>query len=97
MSSALMRELEALAHGVTPEQPPAMLSLSDEELNAIISLARPIEAAMRDAFLRGMAKELARYRDSIGPGLIFRVGKQLQREFLRPPAGHVAGLISGIA
>ena len=87
MSHSLMQELEALARRGAPEKSsaPAMLSLSDEELNVIISLARPIEAAMRDPFLRSRAKDLARYQD-IGPGLIFRIGKQHQREFFRPPS-----------
>jgi hypothetical protein len=59
-----------------------MLSLSDAELDIVFNLTRPLEPQLRDPFLRAVALELARY-EAIGPGLIFRVGKQLQREFFR--------------
>jgi hypothetical protein len=62
-----------------------MLSLSDEELDIVINLSRPLEPELRDPFLRAVATELRRYK-AIGPGIIFRVGKQLQREFFRAPA-----------
>jgi hypothetical protein len=64
-----------------------MLSLSDDELDIVFNLARPLEPQLRDPFLRAVALELERY-EAIGPGLIFRVGKQLQREFFRPPMTH---------
>jgi hypothetical protein len=64
-----------------------MLALSDEELNVVFDLARPLDPTLRDPFLRSVAAELERHPD-IGPGLIFRVGKTLQRDFLRPPAAH---------
>jgi hypothetical protein len=62
-----------------------MLSLSDEELDVVMNLARPLEPQLRDPFLRSVASELERHPE-IGVGLIFRVGKQLQRDFLRPPS-----------
>ena len=34
------------------------------------------------------------HRPAIGPGLVFRIGKQLQREFLRPPAAHGPAFMS---
>jgi hypothetical protein len=43
---------------------------------------------MRDPFFRSLATELERYPET-GVGLVFRVGSQLQREFLRPPSGHM--------
>jgi hypothetical protein len=64
-----------------------MLSLSDEELDIVFNLARPLEPALRDSFLRAVASELARY-EALGPGIVFRVGKQLQRDFFRPPQTH---------
>ena len=62
------------------------LSLSDSELDVIINLARPLEPEMRDAFLRAIATELARYQhEALGPGLVSRIGRQLQREFRETP------------
>jgi hypothetical protein len=69
-----------------------MLALSDEELNVVFDLARPLEPQLRDPFLRSAATELERYPET-GVGLVFRVGKTLQREFLRVPAMH-SGLAS---
>jgi hypothetical protein len=73
-----------------------MLSLSDQELDIVMNLARPLDRDLRDPFLRSVASELERYQE-IGPGLVFRVGKQLQREFLRPPSGHDASFLSKYA
>jgi hypothetical protein len=70
-----------------------MLSLTDDELDVVFNLARPLEPAMRDPFLRSVAIELERYPE-IGVGLVFRVGRQLQREFLRPPAAHGPAVMS---
>ena len=45
---------------------------------------------MRDPFLRAVAIELARYQpEAIGPALINRVGRELQRQFLTPSLGSV--------
>jgi hypothetical protein len=62
-----------------------MLSLSDQELDVLMNLAKPLDPQLRDPFLRSVATELARYPE-VGPGLIFRIGKQLQREFFRAPS-----------
>ena len=69
-----------------------MLALSDEELDVVFDLARPLEPQLRDPFFRSLATELERYPET-GVGLVFRVGKQLQRDFLRPPSGHEASLV----
>jgi hypothetical protein len=62
-----------------------VFSLSDSELDVIMTLAQPIDPAMRDPFLRAVAIELARYQpEAIGPGLTNRVGRELQRQFLTP-------------
>jgi plasmid stabilization system protein ParE len=60
-----------------------MISLSDDELAAVMEAARPIPARDRDQFLRDVADELARYPE-IGPGVIHRVVGKLQREHLAP-------------
>jgi hypothetical protein len=52
-----------------------------------MSLSAPIDVAMHDAFLRSVAIELARYEpEAIGPGLVSRVGRQLQKRFMGTPA-----------
>lgn len=66
-----------------------MLSLSDDELAVLFNLAAPIDPLMRDPFLRAVAVELDRYKpEAIGPGLVSRVGRQLQREFLSLRPAH---------
>jgi hypothetical protein len=70
-----------------------MLALTDEELDVVFNLARPLEPQLRDPFLRSMAAELQRYPET-GVGLVFRVGKRVQRDFLRPPAAHGPAFMS---
>ena len=68
-----------------------MFSLSNSELDVIMNLAQPLDQAMRDPFLRAVASELARYQPAeIGPGLINRVARPLQRQFLTPALGPIA-------
>jgi hypothetical protein len=60
-------------------------SLSDAELDVIMNLAAPLNPVMRDPFLRAIAIELGRCQpEAIGPGMINRVGRQLQRQFMTP-------------
>ena len=69
-----------------------MFSLSDSELNVILNLAAPLDPAMRDPFLRAVAIELARHpADAIGPGLLQRLGRDLQRRFLKDGPLAVGG------
>jgi hypothetical protein len=64
-----------------------MLSLSDDELQTIMNLAQPIAPALRDPFLRAVATALGKFPpDALGPGLINRVARPLQKEFLHPPS-----------
>jgi hypothetical protein len=71
-----------------------MLSLSDDELQIIFDLARPLEPALRDPFLQAVALALAKYPpEALGPGLIARVVRPLQREFLRHPTGRETSLV----
>ena len=61
-----------------------MLSLSDAELQIILSLAEPLDPTVRDPFLRAIASQLATHKpEEIGPGLVTRIARTLQREFLR--------------
>ena len=50
-----------------------MISLSDTEMDAILSAARPLPVADRDEFLRAVAHELEQHNGSIGPGTVARV------------------------
>ncbi len=63
----------------------AMISLSDDELAAVMSAARPIPPRDRDQFLRDVAAELSRHLE-IGPGIIARVTAAAQKRYLNPPS-----------
>jgi hypothetical protein len=57
-----------------------MISLSDSELAAVMAAARPIDPRERDAFLRDVVAELAKYpelRDGQKEFLISLPGKEL--------------------
>ena len=55
---------------------PQPLALSDQELDALMNFAQPLDPMMRDPFLRAVACELARHKpEAIGPGLVSRVGR----------------------
>jgi hypothetical protein len=61
-----------------------MPSLGDDELQILFDLLKPIEPQLRDAYLRAVAIALRRYKpEQRGVGLISRVARELQREFLR--------------
>jgi hypothetical protein len=65
------------------------LSLSDEELAAVMVAAKPLPPRDRAAFLADVASELANYAE-IGPGVIGRVTARLQREHMvRPRFGKI--------
>ena len=70
-----------------------MLSLSDDELSIVFNLARPLEPELRDPFLQAVALALAKYpTEALGPGLVARIARPLQSEFLRPPTGRETSL-----
>jgi hypothetical protein len=64
--------------------PDNLLSLSDEELTAIMHAAGPLPPASRGAFLQEVASELSRC-PVVGPGLLGRVCRELQRKHFDPP------------
>ena len=60
-------------------------SLSDTELSAVMTAAKPIPAQSRDAFLRDVSIELSRF-EVIGPGLVARACSKIQRQYLNAPS-----------
>jgi hypothetical protein len=70
-----------------------MLALSDEELDVVFNLARPLEPELRDPFFRSLAAELERYPET-GVGLIYRLGSRYSATSLRPPAAHGPGFMA---
>ncbi len=57
------------------------IRLSDSELDAVMSAARPLAVEMRDPFLRAVAHELQDCRE-IGPGVVHQVCREQQRIFM---------------
>jgi hypothetical protein len=73
------------------------LRLSDDELNAVMAAARPIDVSRRDAFLQRVAVTLQGCNE-IGPGVVYRVAAQVQREFFDPPdLSHAGGRMPRIS
>jgi hypothetical protein len=63
-----------------------MLKLTDSELDAVFSAARPLDLDLRDPFLQAVANALmADCSGEIGPGTVARVCREMQRQFFDPP------------
>jgi hypothetical protein len=65
-----------------PQQKP--LALSDSELEAIMTAARPIAPDRRDAFVQEVANLLALCVE-VGPGTVHRAIAMAQRAHFSPP------------
>jgi hypothetical protein len=63
------------------------LQLNDEEMNVLLTLAGPIDQALRPKFLQEVAQELEAKRQAgeIGQGSAHRVARTVQRRFWDPP------------
>lgn len=61
-----------------------MMSLSDAELQTVMSAAAPLQPHQRDQFLREVASELSRHLE-IGPGIVSRTCSRLQRQHINAP------------
>jgi hypothetical protein len=57
------------------------VKLTDDELDAVMSAARPLPIEMRDPFLHAVAIELAGYQ-VVGPGIVHQVCREQQRIFM---------------
>jgi hypothetical protein len=64
--------------------PAPPLALSDSEIATIMQLARPLLPAQRVAFLEMLAARLNGQRE-LGDGAIYRLCRELQRQYFRPP------------
>ena len=72
---------------------PHPVPLFDDELAVLRQLAAPIDNDLRQAFLTAVAIELRRYQpEDIGPGLVSRVARGLQREFFVAPGAGSFGI-----
>jgi hypothetical protein len=63
---------------------PLPLSLTDQQLDAVMAASRPLEPWTRRAFFEAVAKELGSCSDP-GDGQVFRAIKETQRKFFNPP------------
>jgi hypothetical protein len=59
------------------------LRLSDDELDAVMAAARPLDPDLRDPFLRAVANALQ--GREVGPGTVARTCAELQWQFFHPP------------
>jgi hypothetical protein len=62
-----------------------MISLTDEQLDAVLAAARPLAVEDRDPFIRAIAHELEQHNGSIGPGTVHRCIRDVQKRFFDPP------------
>jgi hypothetical protein len=58
------------------------LSLSDDELDAVMNLAAPLPPQNRNRFLEAIAAELQARGAEVGPGAVHRIARELQSHFL---------------
>ena len=63
------------------------LALTTEEMDLLLSLAAPIDQRQRTQFLTEVTTviEEEAARTSVGPGLVHRVARTVQRRFYDPP------------
>jgi hypothetical protein len=61
-----------------------VISLTDHEMDCVLSAARPLQPQARSEFLQALAAELERQQQR-GPGTIYRVCRELQRRYFDPP------------
>jgi hypothetical protein len=60
-----------------------MLRLTDDELDTVFAGARPLQQSQRDAYLQAVADALKGV--NVGPGTVYRVVRECQRQFFDPP------------
>ena len=60
------------------------IKLTDSELDAVMTAARPIAVERRDAFLADVAQALSAHA-VLGPGLVGRTCAELQKRYFDAP------------
>jgi hypothetical protein len=60
------------------------IALSDDELDAIMNAAKPLQPANRDRFLRAVAEAITALPE-VGPGSVHRAIAELQRHYFVAP------------
>jgi hypothetical protein len=69
---------------MSPNPSPRPLALSDAQMTALLHAAQPLDRDLREPFLRAVARAL-QGREPLGDGEVFRVIREVQREFWHPP------------
>jgi hypothetical protein len=65
---------------------PRPISLSDEQMNAVMRACQPLQPYERSAFLAALAP-LLRGRNDVGDGELHRLIRELLRQTWHPPSG----------
>lgn len=84
-SAELKKRLIDANLSIFEPDPLHMISLSDDELQTLMTAARPLAPADRAEFLQTVAAELSRF-EIIGPGTVGRVCASAQRRFFAAPS-----------
>ena len=72
-----------------------LLPLSENLAAIVDSAALPLRPSDRPLFLEEVGAELSR-RPAIGPGVVFRIVKEIQRRYFEPPAQPYRGSRAGL-
>jgi hypothetical protein len=75
---------------VIPMLPPALLRLSDSQLEIVMAIAQPLPVELRPNFLSHVAAALAD-KGELGDGVVSRTCRELFREYFDPPITQRAG------
>jgi hypothetical protein len=68
----------------TPEQ---LIHLTDAQITTVMQLARPLAPHQRTAFLELLVSKLS--GREIGDGTLYRLCRELQREYFSPPTFNI--------
>jgi hypothetical protein len=69
------------------------LSLSDEQMDAVMRAAAPLHPVDRGPFLERVAERL-RGVEVVGDGLVSRIAREVQREFFKAPVLENSGRLA---
>jgi hypothetical protein len=70
-----------------------MVHLSNTQITAITSIAKPLAPPERSKFMAALLEELLHRREEIGDGSLARLLRELQSRYFEPPepSGHEPG------